>query len=358
MECPEFDSTKGSYGLVSRSNDADGNLVETYEINVNENVLTNHKTFTFSINNAINTEYARTFVLRGGVDPSELRYGDIIYDDGSVVHLDEQPLSGSGAPVAVGVVVYKSDSEDGELACQKGSINEDSEEVVGKAIVIALRHCAENTTEYLTSSYRTYAWATTVALHPNSVVPGTTTKLFPYYGNNKTTCEGDFYGYEKTLQMVKKTGECASHSHPAAVACYYYDQKRAGTTDDTYLVGSTGWFLPSIGQVFKMTIGLAKGGNATGGDKNIATYNGYEVTPSNTAGHSTGNNLKSLIERAGATFIEGSWKCVSSVEATDSGKGPYDYNWWVTGQNGYGLYWTGQNPYTNSNWDVQAILCY
>ena len=62
MECPDFDITKGSYGLINTTNDANGNLVETYQININANALLD-ASYTFKINNAINTAQAREFVL-------------------------------------------------------------------------------------------------------------------------------------------------------------------------------------------------------------------------------------------------------------------------------------------------------
>ncbi|SEF74632.1 hypothetical protein SAMN05216354_1483 [Xylanibacter ruminicola] len=63
LECPTFPSTQ--YGLVSSSttNDADGNLVETYKIDIDDNIALITE-YTFTISNAINTSLARTFVLK------------------------------------------------------------------------------------------------------------------------------------------------------------------------------------------------------------------------------------------------------------------------------------------------------
>ena len=358
IECENLTAALGTIDNQSSPEltyDDDGNLYQKWTVSLNASAVKtakdNTKPLVFKIYNQLDSEKQITLQLSPQIDPDELQYGDIIYDDASIVHLGETPLTGPDAPVAVGVVAYKSEDASGELACQKGSVNGSGEEIIGKAIVVALRLCANNTTEYLTSGARTYQWSSVAGTHQNSKVPGTSTSLFPYCGSNQSQCEADFYGYEKTLQMVKKTSDCATHSHPAAEACYNYDQLRSGSVYSDYLIGSTGWFMPSIGQIFKITKGLAKGGNAEGGDKNITAYWGYEVNPSNTTGHSTYDNLKSIVERAGVTYIQGSWRCVSSVE-NSSNNAPYDYYWLNAG-----LCWTGQNSATTS-YQVQAILCY
>ena len=63
LECPTFDSTK--YGLVASetTNDADGNLVETYKIDIDGDVALNTD-YTFTLSNAINTSLSKTFVLK------------------------------------------------------------------------------------------------------------------------------------------------------------------------------------------------------------------------------------------------------------------------------------------------------
>ena len=63
LECSTFPSTQ--YGLVSSSttNDADGNLVETYKIDIDDNIAI-ETDYTFTLSNAINTSLSRTFVLK------------------------------------------------------------------------------------------------------------------------------------------------------------------------------------------------------------------------------------------------------------------------------------------------------
>ena len=63
LECPTFPSTQ--YGLVSSAttNDANGNLVETYKIDIDNNISF-ATDYTFTLSNAINTSLARTFVLK------------------------------------------------------------------------------------------------------------------------------------------------------------------------------------------------------------------------------------------------------------------------------------------------------
>ena len=63
LECPTFNSTK--YGLVASetTNDANGNLVETYKIDIDDDVAI-ATDYTFKISNAINTTLYREFVLK------------------------------------------------------------------------------------------------------------------------------------------------------------------------------------------------------------------------------------------------------------------------------------------------------
>ena len=67
LESTTFPSTQ--YGLVSSSttNDANGNLVEVYKIDIDENIQSAEE-HTFTLSNAINTSLARTFVLKK-IDP-------------------------------------------------------------------------------------------------------------------------------------------------------------------------------------------------------------------------------------------------------------------------------------------------
>lgn len=62
LECSTFPSTQ--YGLVSSAttNDADGNLVETYMIDIDDNI-SNATEYVFKISNAINTSLYREFTL-------------------------------------------------------------------------------------------------------------------------------------------------------------------------------------------------------------------------------------------------------------------------------------------------------
>ena len=62
LESTTFPSTQ--YGLISSSttNDADGNLVEIYKIDLDDNIQS-ITGYTFTLSNAINTNLARTFVL-------------------------------------------------------------------------------------------------------------------------------------------------------------------------------------------------------------------------------------------------------------------------------------------------------
>lgn len=155
-----------------------------------------------------------------GVDAASLNLGDIIYDDGSVTANNAY----NSNKHAIGVVVYKASSA--EDACEAG-VNAGHGVVAGRVLVISLADASTSAKWYTANSDD----------HNNS--------LFPNVNNNKATAQSDMQGYQKTVTLTTD-----GHTHAAATAAKNYTPSGATSTD--YLEGSTGWFLPSIGQWMKV----------------------------------------------------------------------------------------------------------
>ena len=330
LECAAFDSSKGSYDLVSTTNDANGNLVETYEINVNNNVLCGGATYTFTISNAINTALSRTFVLKAGIDADELCYGDIIYDDCTIVHLGETKPSGAGAPTPVGVVVYKSNTPTN--VCEAGIVNVDGETVAGKALVVALQ---------MVETLK-YADGAAASIDEDNT-------LFPNVGSDLTLNKGDYRGYEKTQYLA--SGCNNSHNHPAADFAWDYHNTQLGSALEDYLDNATGWFLPSVGQTMAIFESCKANGNSSGTNKDASATSYYwNAINSDLPGAA---NLVDLIEYAGGTYINTHINTSSEADATHS------ILPCISTRNNYGYWWGNRGDFYKTNpYGVLPILAY
>ena len=250
-----------------------------------------------------------------GVDATALNLGDIIYDDGDVTANNAY----NSSKHAIGVVVYKAASAD--AACEAGkACRNGSGTVVGRVLVMSLQDVSG-----------TQAWFTANNTdHDNT--------LFPNCSNNTSTASGDYRGYEKTRQMAAQTGECSGHTHAAATAAWNYTPSNATSTD--YLEGSTGWFLPSIGQWFKVA-------NAMGVSSipNAGSWSG--------AG-SVATQLSTYITNAGgnASTLVGNNAYWSSSEYGDTGA---QLVYWYTGSSD-GFYWGSSSK--SSTYYVRPFLAY
>ena len=250
-----------------------------------------------------------------GVDATALNLGDIIYDDGDVTANNAY----NSSKHAIGVVVYKAASAD--AACEAGkTCRNGSGTVVGRVLVMSLQDVSG-----------TQAWFTANNTdHDNT--------LFPNCSNNTSTASSDYRGYEKTKQMATQTGECSGHTHAAATAAWNYTPSNATSTD--YLEGSTGWFLPSIGQWFKVA-------NAMGVSSipNAGSWSG--------AG-SVATTLSTYITNAGgnASTLVGSSRYWSSSEYDDTDAQSVYWN----AASSLGFYWGYSGK--SSTYYVRPFLAY
>ena len=286
LESSTFGSTK--YGLVASetTNDADGNLVETYKIDIDDDVAL-ATDYVFTLKNAINTGLSKTFTLRkaplinntddiqlcdvyytngmwsrpeyqtiletigyiqaGVVAPlvarratepelsatycvklfSELSLGDVYYADGFwSPSTSLSSLKTNYNPI--GVVVYVSDgTTSGNNATEK---DQKSTGIGGHALVMALQDAGIKSWQ-----------ATSGTDHDEDLFPNISTTDY-------SSWQTDFQGYAKTKSLVED-----SHTHDAANTAWNYSP----STNVRYKNSSTGWFLPSNGQWF--TVAKAMG---------------------------------------------------------------------------------------------------
>ena len=236
LECPEFNSTKYGLDASKTTNDANGNLVETYWITIDDDVAL-ATDYTFTLSNAINTSLAKTFILRKAPlisNVNDIQIGDVYYACGLWSRVSNKSICNEVSS-PIGVVVYVSDnSTDGNKAAEKDT---KATGIGGHALVMALYNASTGVTwESSNYDHTTSPFLTNVSTRANAMT--------------------DYDGYLKTKQMATKTGQCSTHTHNAATVAWNYAP--AGVTDNSYKAKSTGWFLPSIGQWMK--VALAMGG--------------------------------------------------------------------------------------------------
>lgn len=242
-----------------------------------------------------------------GVDAASLNLGDIIYDDGSVTANNAY----NSNKHAIGVVVYKASSA--EASCEAG-VNAGHGVVAGRVLVISLADAS-----------RAQWYTANSDDHDNS--------LFPNVNDTKATALNDMKGYQKTVTLTTD-----GHTHEAATAAKNYTPSGATSTD--YLEGSTGWFLPSIGQWMKvagaMGVSMIPDADTWSGAGSVATTLSNYIT-------NAGENASALV---GDYYY---WSSSERVAAGAQGVG------WNTGSS-YGFKWSGGNKSDVRH--VRAFLAY
>ena len=336
-------------------------------------VLTyNGKTFTYSLAAAkyLKAGYNYNFTLtpHDYVDPDVLQYGDIIYDDCDVVHLGGTKPTDGAKPV--GVVVYKASSA--EAVCEANAVV-NSKTIVGKAIVMALWDCGSEKGT-ITAPY--YQWGSEDYKHTDQITyGGNTVDLFPT-GSTYESHKEDYYGYEKTYQMVVRPSgtscKTQNHTHAGASAAYNYHTNELGSGYSTnYLYKSTGWFLPSIRQMWEIVFSVAANGNTSGQNtytvnKETGTVNELTIPSISSGGiyiKEIATSLKSLIENAGGVMLtnETNWvgsqaNCYQSSSHSHTSTNNAIYQQWSTTLGG--IRWGNFNHTNTSHWRVRAVMCY
>ena len=297
IECENLTAVLGTIDNQSSPEltyDDDGNLYQKWTVSLNasaaKNAKDNSTPLVFKIYNQLDSEKQITLQLNPGIDPDDLQYGDIIYDDCTIVHLGEaKPASGN----AIGVVAYKSDTPTN--VCETGIVNTEGETVIGKVLVVALQDVSNSG----------LTWGSSSESNHND-------DLFPNLLNNLSLHQTDMRGYDKTKQMATRTGECATHTHNAATKAWNYHTDVLSSYSEEYLSGSTGWFFPSAGQFAQIAVGFDNGGDKDGNNKGTGTFN---VLQSCFAPKFVSNAQSIITAWAGGTNISGTYHTSSEIDA-------------------------------------------
>ena len=332
IECENLTAALGTIDNQSSPEltyDDDGNLYQKWTVSLNasaaKNAKDNSTPLVFKIYNQLDSEKQITLQLNPGIDPDDLQYGDIIYDDCTIVHLGEaKPASGN----AIGVVVYKSDSPTD--ICEAGVESVDGSTVAGKALVMALSN----------ASASALAWATANDDHNNTLFPNSLEVL--------ANVKADMKGYAKTKQLATHSGECSSHSHPAAEAAWNYHTNVLSLCSDDYLSNSTGWFMPSLGQWVQILENTSKNGDANGANKDASsTY----TTNNTTQVPKSVPNANSLLSWAGGTQIANYSSTSCSYHTSSERDASTVFNLYLLLSNALGIH-------VDANGDVDDVKTY
>ncbi len=334
IECENLTAALGTIESPSSPTltyDDDGNLYQEWTVNLNASAAKtakdNSKPLVFKIYNQLDSEKQITLQLNPGIDPDDLQYGDIIYDDCTIVHLGEaKPASGN----AIGVVAYKSDTPTN--ICEAGIVNMEGETVIGKVLVVALQDVSNSG----------LTWGSDSEGNHNDA-------LFPNLLNNLSLHQTDMKGYEKTKQMATKSGECASHTHNAATKAWNYHTESLSSCSEDYLSGSTGWFFPSAGQFAKIAEGFDHGGDKDGNNKGTETFNVLQYA---FCSKFQANSNSIIVTWAGGTAFSTSFHTSSEIDGGHIIRGYID---------GGGINYDSDGNHDDvksSTYSVRAILAY
>lgn len=320
--------------------DADGTMYQTWYVQISGKNASNQK-FNFTLTNQLNSqnEYITHFQVRRCIVPDDLQYGDLIYDDCTVVRYNDaasKAAATANGSKPIGVVVYitntASDICEAGLTTEYGSVE-------GKVIVMALRGAQK-------------AWCTVDGKdEPNNAVSGYgTVSLFPNLGNNSSLTKSDLNGYYKTKYLTDGTtagtGKCG-HTHPAADYARQYQTSTLGNSYSVdYLEGSTGWFLPSSGQLYAMDDYVQKHGKVSP----IASYSWPSTSNSWTNNGTCFNNWKALITTWGEGNVFSSGMAFWVSSEVDSGNAPHFHY-----DPSSGFHWDTNDGKTGSNMSVPVL---
>jgi len=318
----------------------DGTFTQKWKVTIRESALPKgtNTVLTFNLQNALNSSLNSRFEVIGGIGVDMLEYGDIIYDDCTIVHLGEAKPVGK---TAVGIVLYKSETP--TSICEVGEKNVDNYVINGKALVWGLKQAKYNNNEWIT-------WSNT-GTSANTDEDNT---LFPNIGNNWALEKTDLKGLAKT-QYLADGCNGLGHVHPAAIACRDYHSTVLVSASENYLAGSSGWFLPSIGQVIAVLQSLYNNGDKDGGNKNSGdmptpAFQDWINTPAMT------NLYNLVVTYAGGEITDNHFWASTEASATQAWN-PDIRNgrlWWGLSGNDGG-HGTGVKTVTNT---VHPILVY
>ena len=286
LECSDFPSDH--YGLVSSqtTNDEDGNLVEIYQIIV-DNDIDNLADYTFTLSNSINTALSKTFVVR---KDAQVSVGDFYYTDGtwSTDYIEGKTIAG---------LVFSTTLSDYDRETNGFT----------HGYVMALKDAGNSAG---------FSWHTTNdRAGINSVHVSSTDKSVVY-----ASMIGDLDGYKHTMYIKDTYSSTYTTEYPAFNAALTYN---GVTMTNEYR--NSGWYLPSIGQWYALFYNFCN---------KIATWPGVSATYGSSGAYFDYNGISQITPTNLNNYIK------QRIE-TNAGKSSSDYTpFQVPTSNSRPSYWT------------------
>lgn len=208
-------------------------------------------------------------------EPYTVALGDVYYSDGSISHYKDELLYGK---IPVGVVVYIPEATGVDYWAERGSIS-DKPYIGGHGLVMALKFYGTPATGDTRANYGTTCqwWATNTGNQT-----GYQNTTLSYHLNSRTQVYGSGYYLSNRIGTSSEAVSAAKNYKPSYTSSdvIYSNIELKGNAASR----TTGWFLPSAGQLLAAFDATNSGGIANkgslswGSDYYLRNKNGYNVT--------------------------------------------------------------------------------
>ena len=208
-------------------------------------------------------------------EPYTVALGDVYYSDGSISHYKDELLYGK---IPVGVVVYIPEATGVDYWAERGSIS-DKTYIGGHGLVMALKCYGTPATGDTRDNYGTACqwWATNTGNQT-----GYQNSTLSYHLNSRTQVYGSGYYLSNRIGTSSEAVSAAKNYKPSYTysdVIYSNIELKGNAASRT-----TGWFLPSAGQLLAAFDATNSGGIANkgslswGSEYYLRNKNGYNVT--------------------------------------------------------------------------------
>ena len=202
-------------------------------------------------------------------EPYTVALGDVYYSDGSISHYKDELLYGK---IPVGVVVYIPEATGVDYWAERGSIS-DKTYIGGHGLVLALKTVGSTGDDTRMNYGSNFYWWTT---NSGNQTGCQSTSLSYHLNSQKNVCGSGYY-------LSNKIG---NNSQVVSAAKGYkpsYGSKSSVSLTDNATSKCTGWFVPSIGQIYAAVNancgGVTNAGSLAWGHPNVfRNSNGTNVT--------------------------------------------------------------------------------
>ena len=202
-------------------------------------------------------------------EPYTVALGDVYYSDGSISHYKDELLYGK---IPVGVVVYIPEATGVDYWAERGSIS-DKPYIGGHGLVLALKTVGSTGDDTRMNYGSNFYWWTT---NSGNQTGCQSTSLSYHLNSQKNVCGSGYY-------LSNKIG---NNSQVVSAAKGYkpsYGSKSSVSLTDNATSKCTGWFVPSIGQIYAAVNancgGVTNAGSLAWGHPNVfRNSNGTNVT--------------------------------------------------------------------------------